>query len=267
MTLPAYAMNVSSFPEMYERWLVGSLFRPFAEALLDHVDPGGGERVLDIACGTGIVARLAKERLGDGARVVGVDVSAPMLEVARAIAPAIEWREGNAIALPVDNDERFDVVLCHQGLQFFRDKPAAAREMRRVLAPGGLVAVAAWRSLEESPLFLDLHRIAERRLGAISDDRYGFGDAKELEKLLAGAGFRSVEIEVVSRTIRSDVILLRLNTMALVGMSKAAAEMSEAERGGVVDQIVNESEDAIARYRDGDALTFELSSNMATARA
>src|SRR5687768_12626895 len=123
MTLPSYAMNQPSFPEMYERWLVGSLFRPWAEMTLDEVELSPGDRVLDIACGTGIVARVAKERLGDAGHVAGIDISPDMLAVARAVAPAIDWRQGSASALPLHDGEQFNVVVCQQGLQFFPEKP------------------------------------------------------------------------------------------------------------------------------------------------
>jgi SAM-dependent methyltransferase len=153
MSLPIYAMNQASFPEMYERWLVGPLFRPCAELTLDELMLSPRDRVLDIACGTGIVARLAKERLGKSGAVVGIDVSAGMLAVARPAAPDIDWREGDANALPLRGDERFDIVVCQQGLQFFSDKTAAAAEMRRALAQGGRLAVATWRPDEEIPSF------------------------------------------------------------------------------------------------------------------
>src|SRR5687767_12566054 len=122
MKLPAYAMGQASFPEMYERLLVGPLFRPFAELTVERAQLRAGDRVLDVACGTGIVARLAKNRVGDGGTVVGVDLSPPMIAVARSIEPSVEWREGDACALPVRDPERFDVVMCQQGLQFFPDK-------------------------------------------------------------------------------------------------------------------------------------------------
>src|SRR5690348_11180588 len=109
MTLAGNPMKQASFPEMYERWLVGPLFRPWAEATLEEVKLSPGERVLDIACGTGIVARVARARLGDGGHVVGVDVSPDMLAVARAVAPSIDWREGNAGALPLHEGEQFDL--------------------------------------------------------------------------------------------------------------------------------------------------------------
>jgi ubiquinone/menaquinone biosynthesis C-methylase UbiE len=127
-------MGQASFPEIYERWLVGPLFKPWAEMTFDRLALSPGDRVLDIACGTGIVARVARERLGDAGYVLGVDVNPDMLAVARSAAPSIDWREGNASALPLRDGEQFDVVVCQQGLQFFPDKAAAAGEMRRALA-------------------------------------------------------------------------------------------------------------------------------------
>ncbi|MEO8075531.1 MAG: methyltransferase domain-containing protein, partial [Acidobacteriota bacterium] len=80
--------------------------------------------------------------------MVGVDMAPAMLAVARTVDPTMDWREGNAVSLPVSAGEHFTVLTCHQGLQFMPDKPAAIREMRRVLSPGGRVAIATWRSLE-----------------------------------------------------------------------------------------------------------------------
>jgi ubiquinone/menaquinone biosynthesis C-methylase UbiE len=268
MSLPSYAMNQASFPEMYERWLVGPLFRPWAEMTLDEVRLSTGDRVLDIACGTGIVARVARERLGDAAYVVGVDISSDMLAVARASEPGIDWREGNAAALPLKAGEQFDIVVCQQGLQFFPDKPAAAAEMRRALARGGRLAVATWRSDEEIPFVRELRRVAERRLGAVADQRYSFGDAVTLEALLRDAGFDDVRSKILSRTIRldGDVPYLRMNTMALVGMSAAGKAMTDEERQRSVEAIVTESAPVLQSFRDGSGLAFELSTNLATAR-
>ena len=141
----------TTFTEIYERVLVGPLFRPFAEQLVARVAPKSGDSVIDVACGTGIVARVARERLGPEARIVGVDVAPAMLAVARTVDPTIDWREGNAVSLPVSATEQFTVLTCHQGLQFMPDKFAAIREIRRVLAPGGRVAIATWRSARGRP--------------------------------------------------------------------------------------------------------------------
>lgn len=268
MTLPSYAMNQARFPEMYERWLVGPLFRPWAETTLDELALSSGNRVLDIACGTGIVARVARERLGEAGYIVGVDISPDMLAVARAVEPAIDWREGNASTLPLRDGEQFDVVVCQQGLQFFPDKPAAAAQMRRALAKGGRLAVATWRPDDEIPLFRELRRVAERHLGAIADQRYSLGDAAALEALLRDAGFHEVRSRTVSRTIHfvEGAPFLRLNAMALVGMSSSGKEMGDQERKRVVDEIVSESASVLEQYTYGSGTAFELSTNLATAQ-
>lgn len=268
MSLPSYAMSQSSFPAMYERWLAAPLFRPWAEIAFDALGLAPGARVLDIACGTGIAARVARERLGDGAKVVGVDVSRDMLEVARAAAPGIDWRCGDAQALPLRGGERFDVVTCHQGLQFFADRKAAAAEMRRALAPGGRLAVAVWRSDEEIPFFRALRSMAERRLGSVADQRYAFGDAAALEALLRDAGFGEVRGRPLTRIIRfaDGAPFVRLNAMALVGMSAAGKAMGGDERKRAVDAIVEDSAPVLERYADASGVAFEVSANLATAR-
>lgn len=257
-----------SFPEIYERSLVGPLFRPFAEMVVERLDPSPGERFLDIASGTGIVARVAHERLGSAGGVVGIDTSADMLAVARSLAPDIDWREGDAARLPLRDGERFDIVVCQQGLQFVPDKRAAAAEMRRALAEGGRLAVETWRSDEEIPFFRELRRVAERRLGPVADQRYGYGDAAPLAALLREAGFRDIEVRTVSRTIRlpEGTPFLRMNAMALVGMSGAGKAMSGDDRKRVLEEIVSESASISGRYADGAELAFELPTNLATAK-
>ena len=128
---------VGNVPENYERYLVPSIFGPWAKDLVEIAQLQPKERVLDIACGTGIVARTAALTLGSGGSVVGLDVSLPMLAAARSAAAAeglsIDWQEGSAMKLPLA-DAACDVVLCQQGLQFFPDRPAALREMQLGLA-------------------------------------------------------------------------------------------------------------------------------------
>jgi ubiquinone/menaquinone biosynthesis C-methylase UbiE len=268
MSLPAYANNQQSFPAMYEQWLVGPLFRPWAEMLLDRLRPAAGDRVLDIGCGTGIVARVARERVGAGGTVVGVDVSPGMLEVARAVAPTITWRDGSALDLPLAEGERFDIVTCQQGLQFFPDRVAAAQQMRRALAPGGRLGVATWRPTDEIPLFIRLQAVAERHLGPVVDQRYAFGDGGQLATLLKDAGIGDVTVETVTRTLRFDdgAMFVRLNAMALVGMSAAAKAMTDDARTATVSAIVRDSAEVLTAFSDGAAAVFDISSNVATGR-
>lgn len=142
-------------PENYERYFVPAIGEPVARDLIDRAALRAGERVLDVACGTGIVARLAAEQVGETGTVAGLDVNPGMLAVARSVTPpetSIDWHEASAEDMPLPDDV-FDVVLCQMGLQFMADKPAALSEMRRVLAPGGRIILNApgrpprrWRS-------------------------------------------------------------------------------------------------------------------------
>ncbi len=267
MTLPAYAMSQSSFPQMYEQLLVQPLFRPWVDDLFERVRLTSGDRVLDVACGTGIVARCAKERLGSAAHVVGVDISAPMLAVASERAPTVDWREGSASALPIGGTERFDVIFCQQGLQFFPDKTAALREMKRVLAPSGRVAIACWVAAEETPMYRELQRVAERHLGAVQDQRFSFGGARVLERLLSSAGFQDVRVDRIARTIRLDdaAMWVRMNAAALIGMSTVGAKLTDEGRASVLAVIERESAAVLGPFKHGDGVQFEAATNIAAA--
>jgi ubiquinone/menaquinone biosynthesis C-methylase UbiE len=261
--------NRPSFAELYERELVKPLFQPWVDALLDGARLSRGDRLLDVACGTGIVARVARERLGPGSRIVGVDLSPLMIAHAKLVAPDLDLREGSADRLPVAADETFDVVTCQQGLQFFPDKPKAVSEMRRVLGSKGRVAVATWRPIEESPFILELQRVAERTVGRIEDRRHGFGDANALASLLESAGFLDTSVERLERTIRfaDGPGFARLNAMAIVGMSEGGKGMADEERSRAAEQIVADSEGVLRRYAEGSGVAFSLVANVATARA
>jgi ubiquinone/menaquinone biosynthesis C-methylase UbiE len=264
--LPAYSMNRQDFPRMYETSVVPKLFRPWAELLLDRAELQPTHSVLDVACGTGIVARLVRERQKRAGKVVGVDVSAPMLAVARDIEPGIDWRQGDAAALPVGRGEQFDRVLCQQGIQFFSDRAAAVRELKRVTAPGGLLLAAVWCSTQTMPVFESLQRIAERHVGSILDQRYAYGDAQALKRLLTDGGFRDVRVDEVSLVSRfpDGAEFVRMNAMALVGMSNA--QLPDQERGRLLETIVVESMDAVRPYLEGATLVCEFRSNIAAAR-
>jgi ubiquinone/menaquinone biosynthesis C-methylase UbiE len=258
-----------TFPEIYERVLVQPLFRPFAEAIVERLNPAQGDSLIDVACGTGIVARIARNMLGPGARIVAVDVAPPMLAVARTVDASIDWREGNATALPVRDGEVFSLLACHQGLQFFPDKPTAVREMRRVLAPNGRVAIACWQSLHDIPAALALNEIAERHVGPIVDSRHSFGGADGFSALLTDGGFHDVKVETFSHEVRfSDgTLFATLNAMAVIGMTEKGKKLNERERGELAGRIAAESHAVIARYTKHGEFVMPLSTNIATARA
>jgi ubiquinone/menaquinone biosynthesis C-methylase UbiE len=139
-----------SAPEVYERELVPAVFGPWAPILIDLAQPKLGERVVDIACGTGVIARTAAVKVGPTGVVAGVDLNPGMLTVARSLKPtddaaSVHWHEASADRLPLP-DGSFDIAYCQLGLQFFADRPAALREMRRVLSSGGRLALMVRKS-------------------------------------------------------------------------------------------------------------------------
>ncbi|MDI9240685.1 methyltransferase domain-containing protein [Lysobacter sp. LF1] len=182
----------------YEREIVPALFRPWAEVLLDLARPQEGERVLDLACGTGIVARLAARRVGSGGRVTGMDLNPAMLEVAQAQAAQeglrIEWQQGDATTLPFA-DGAFDLVLCQHGLQFVPDRTALLKEAHRVLGPQGRIALAVWENLDRHPFWARFNEVLVELIGipALAAP-FCLGDAEQLRMLLQMAGFRDIDL-------------------------------------------------------------------------
>lgn len=200
------AFTGQSVPEEYERRLAPAVFEPWAEVLLDTVVVAPGSRVLDVASGTGVIARAAALRAGRDGQVTASDVSRAMLAHAAEIqagngAAPIVYREAPADALPFA-DASFDVVLCQQGLQFFPARAAALGEMRRVLRPGGVVGIAVWAEghpLEPFGVYGDELAVigAEPPFpNAFVSDSFVMG-LETVRSLLEEAGFSPVEASVV----------------------------------------------------------------------
>ncbi len=183
--------------EVFETYMVPAIFAPWTDALLDLTQLQANDRLLDVACGTGIVARTAYQRMGDSGRVVGLDFNAGQLEVARNIETAIEWREGNATDLPF-SDEEFNVITCQQGLQFFPDREAAVNEMYRVLAPGGRVAIAVWCPIGTCPGHAAILDALSRHVGEQAtkptEAIFSISDGDKLRDLLESAGLREATV-------------------------------------------------------------------------
>ena len=218
--------------------MVPTLFGPCARNLIQVADLKPGERVLDVGCGTGIVAREVAERLGGSGTVTGLDLSPNMLAVARAAANragfVIEWRQGNAEQLPFAQST-FDLVLCQFALMFVSDKAAALAEMRRVLTENGRVLVSVWQRLDRHPFYQTLHEIIQERIGVSAlQDIFALGSANDLRALAVDAGFRRVEIEPFSLTARfpnPDAFIageIEVDTASIPSMQHLNAEAREA---------------------------------------
>ena len=195
----------ASAAEVYEEFFVPALFREWPPRVLDAAGVAAGQRVLDVACGTGVLARAARERVGPAGVVVGLDRNADMLAVAQRVGPGIEWREGMAERLPFA-DSAFDAVVSEFGLMFFEDRPRAVREMLRVTKPGGRIAVAVWDAIERSPGYAAMNELLIAELGpeaaATLLAPFCLGDRATLRAIFAEAGIASPTITTHSGTAR-----------------------------------------------------------------
>jgi ubiquinone/menaquinone biosynthesis C-methylase UbiE len=182
--------------EVYEEFFLPALFEQWASRVADAAAIQPGRQVLDVACGTGVLARTIADRVGS-AGVVGVDVNEGMLAVAKQKAPEIEWRHGRAEALPFASAS-FDVVVSQFGLMFFEDRRAALEEMLRVLRPGGRLAVAVWDSLDNTPGYAAVAELLQRlfgdRVAEALRTPFVLGDTQGLRSLFADAGMPDARV-------------------------------------------------------------------------
>jgi ubiquinone/menaquinone biosynthesis C-methylase UbiE len=244
----------------YERRAVPAIFRPWAERLLDRLTPASGTSVLDLACGTGVVARHAAERVGPRGLVAGLDISPAMLAVARSLpAPAgapLHWHLGTATVLPC-RAAAFDAATCAFGLMFVRDRARMLTEVRRALKPGGRLAVSVWGNEAENPvdgrLIAALARYAGADEAAQSALVYSMGDPDVLRRLLTEAGFRSVEVESLTDEHRMPLDVM-LNRVVRPGMDDATR--AAARRHWLAE---------LKPYIDGDQVRYPVTAHLATA--
>jgi ubiquinone/menaquinone biosynthesis C-methylase UbiE len=259
--------TAAGFPAVYEELMVPGFFAAFADELLDRAAPTEDERLLDVATGTGIVLRRARERVPGLARLTGLDLTPGMLAVARGRSEGlgIEYVEGDAQALPFEDDS-FDVLTCQQGLQFFPEREQALAGFRRVLRPGGRAVVACWCEIESQPGYLAVAEVVARRLpdrAGAAHAPFALPDAATLSDLLEGAGFSGVTVERVEGLARFDSpeeftrAFLEGSPMAL-----ALGDLSADDRVELTREIVE-----AVRERVRDSGVSPLATNIAVGRA
>jgi ubiquinone/menaquinone biosynthesis C-methylase UbiE len=270
MTTPPRWQQVSgNAAEIYDRHLAPAMFAPWVAGLIDTAGVQPGERVIDIACGTGVVTRVAAARVGRHGRIVGLDINAAMLAAARAHtdlnATPVEWLEANAQAMPLP-DASFDVALCQQGLQQCPDRAAALREMRRVLVDGGRLALSVWSRIEGSPGMAALAAALERHVGAAAANNrrapFALGDAGVVRALLEEAGFRQIELRTLVELARFP------SPEALVEAQLAATPLSTL---GVLDDdarraIVHDVRADLRRYVTDGQFALPMEAHVVLAR-
>ncbi len=210
-TQPADAAGHETFSidvataQAYEDHFVPAIFATWAPILLDAARVDAGDRLLDVACGTGIVARTACDRVGPSGSVTGVDLNPAMLTVAARTGAAVTWRTGDADALPFD-DEQFDVTVCQMAMMFFPDRRGALREMRRVTRRGGTVAVLVPASLDDQPAYGRFVEIAASQVGteaqSLLSTYWSCGDRDELVEWHRASGLEVDTVETTSGPAR-----------------------------------------------------------------
>jgi SAM-dependent methyltransferase len=195
----------ASAAEVYEEFFLPALFQEWPPRIVNAARIGSGQKVLDVACGTGVLARAVAERVGPTGEVVGLDVNEGMLTVAKAKSQHVAWRQGRAEALPFDAGS-FDAVVSQFGLMFFEDRRRAIAEMWRVLLPEGRLVVAVWDSLENTPGYAAVTGMLQRLFGADFANAlrtpYLLGDRQALRALLGDAGVGDAEIATHEGTAR-----------------------------------------------------------------
>ena len=264
---------VDSGPEAYEAYLVPTLFEHCAEQLLAAVGVSPGDRVIDVACGTGIVARRAVELVGSDGSVVGVDVNPGMLSVARRLARDVDWRVADAAELPLA-DGAVDVWCCQHGLQFVPDPDAVLREAHRVLAPGGRLCVGLWGHVDDNSAFAGfadvLGDVVGAEAAAMMRAPFALPDRTDLRERLTAAGFREVRVVALAFAARFPSVreLLRQEIAAspladtVAGLSTAAQERLAVELEQRLDHLTDDDGVvapmltwlAVAQRSEGDSL-------------
>lgn len=250
-------------PSMYARF-AGKIIGTFTDELIQAGAPQDGDRVLDVACGTGLVASRVRPASQKLCFVTGIDINEGMLRVARNNAE-VEWHQGSATAMPFA-DTSYDLVLCQQGLQYVPDRPAAVREMARVLVPGGRLAVSVWGPYDRQPIHVALIEEIGRYMGAEAkaafDLAFSLNTAAELRQLAAGAGLTDIHVRFSHRTLRhaapAELIAGFTATTPVAGQFLA---MPEDRRRAFVGDVVGR----LSRYIDDGGLAVPQENHYLTA--
>jgi len=250
----------------YETLMVPALFGEWAPRVADAAEVGPGDRVLDLACGTGILAREVETRVGPSGTTVGLDPSPDMLAVARGLAPSVEWREGVAESLPFP-DGSFDAVVSQFGFMFFEDRPEAVRETVRVLSPGGRLAVAVWGSLDEIEAYATVVDVLDRMAGTEAAEAlrapFALGDAERLRRLFEDGGAASVQIATDRGTGRFPDVRSMLEADLRGWLPLVGIVLSDEK----IEAIIEEGERQLARWvTPTGSIEFPMVARMVTGR-
>jgi ubiquinone/menaquinone biosynthesis C-methylase UbiE len=231
--------------EVYESCFVPAIFGAWAGPVADAAGISRGDKVLDVGCGTGVLAREALRRAGQEGQVVGLDLNEGMLAVAARTEPNIEWRRGDAASLPFE-DARFDVVVSQFALMYFPDRVASLREMWRALAPGGRLAVAAWASIDHARGYQILVDITVRQCGREAAEvlaaPFVLGDQAKLAELVADSGISGADVALHEGSIRFPSV------QEFIRIEVKGSPLADMLSDDAMQGLAAESEHALAEF-------------------
>ncbi len=192
---------------IYEEIYLPALFEEWSPLVLEAAHIEKGHRVIDVACGTGVLALTVLNHLGPGGAIVGIDINEGMLNIARTKSRQIDWLNVPAESLPF-KDASFHRVISQFGMMYFENREGALREMMRVLQPGGSLVVAVWDKLENNPGLAAEDQLWQQVFGEEAADEapYSLGDKKVLQNLLDNSGIIDAEIKTRQATARFSSI-------------------------------------------------------------
>jgi ubiquinone/menaquinone biosynthesis C-methylase UbiE len=259
--------------EAYEKTIAQNVFVPWRADLLERAAPKPGERVLDVACGTGIVTRVLVGLVGSEGKVVGLDLNPMMLGVARTLVPTdqapVEFVEASGTDMPLE-DGSFDLVVCQQGLQFFPDLAAGLSEMRRVLVPGGRAVVSTWRGLDEQPLMALVDGVVSKHIAEGAFEA-GFKLAHDevFAQLARDSGFAeaTVEVATIDLSIAEPEKFMPVMMMGAAAVLPQFASLSAEERSAKIGQMMPDLLAAIEPHIVSGNLIIKSATNVLVASA
>jgi len=255
--------------EAYEKHLVPGMFARWTERAIHLAALKPGERVVDVACGTGVGARSAAKKVGRSGKVVAVDLDAGVVEVTRRLAQAegvaIECHCASALEMPLP-DAAFDAALCLQGIQFFPDRMAGFAEIRRVLKPSGRLVATLWGLIAENKGHEAIVRALESQKADASAAKKAcsFADPAEIRNTAVHAGFGSVELlteDAVTEYASFDSFMEGF-TVGSPSTRRAIQLLPDDGR----ERFVSDVRNALAQYIVGGRLEYPMRTHIVVAR-
>ncbi|SFP71496.1 Ubiquinone/menaquinone biosynthesis C-methylase UbiE [Mesorhizobium sp. NFR06] len=269
--LEADKVFAGSIPENYDRHMVPLIFEPYAADLSARAAAFSPGAVLETAAGTGVVTRALASKLSSDARYVVTDLNQPMLDFAASRQgpdSRITWRQADALKLPFD-DGAFDLVCCQFGAMFFPDRPAAYREAKRVLKPGGHFLFSVWDRIEENILADDVTNALARIYPHdpprfLARTPHGYHDKALIHRDLEVAGFSDVTID--TRAEQSRASSPRIPAVAYCQGTVLRSEIEARDPGGL-EAATDYAAAAIAERHGHGAVAAKIQAHIIVAIA